>query len=170
MLDCLIDRIGVKDCSVTAPESGLYINDLGITLDSINKLVESEQITWKNLWNDIQNRASKRFSNLVFNELRKCYKLRTKECSDDLVCANVEAFDVAFQYLLGEELMNTRLFSSRWNKWTMDKNTASELKGYFSEQLYIELEIACKTVVVDPSSDCMEHNGGQKVQFVTILP
>jgi len=170
MIDCLKDTIGVRGCGSAVPASGLYINELpGITLESIDKMVEAEQQTWKQLWSDVQDRAILRISNLNFSEIKRCYQIKTKDCADDLLCDNAEQYYTCYWYLLGEELMNVRLFSTRWNKWTISKETARELKDHCNEQFKIEIQIAVETLTIDTSGECFSAGGGQ-VQFVTILP
>ncbi|MGR3220322.1 MAG: hypothetical protein ACUZ8H_10985, partial [Candidatus Anammoxibacter sp.] len=54
-------------------------------------------------------------------------------CSfDSLVCNNKEPFTTSLWYLLGIELMNERLYSSRLNEFTaFDRNKAKELRNMY---------------------------------------
>ena len=54
-------------------------------------------------------------------------------CSfDSFVCNNKEAFTTALWYLLGIEMMNERLYSSRLNEFTaFDRNKAKELRNMY---------------------------------------
>lgn len=170
MLSCLKGTIGVEGCGSVIPASGLFINHLpGISLQSISGLTEAEQGTWTKLWNELEDRSLIRFGNLVHGELKKCYSVKTKTCTSDLVCENKELFYVAFEYLLAEELMNTRLFSDRWNKWTMNKDQAREMKEYFASEMAKELEIAVKSIDIDCCGDCFQKGGGN-VYYETVLP
>ncbi len=170
MLSCLKGSIGVRGCGTAVPKSGMFINDLpGVTLASIDGLTTDDRRTWDKLWNDIEDRCLVRFGNLITAELKKCYQVKSKQCVSDLVCENTDAFYSTFLYCLGEELMNARLFSDRWNRWTMDKTAARELKEHCREQMMAELEIAVKSVDVDTCSACFNKGGGN-VQFVTVLP
>jgi hypothetical protein len=170
MLECLLGSIGIKDCSTGIPESGLWLNELqGITLESIDKLVEQEQITYKKFIEELDVNASNRFSNFIHNKFRQCYQIKSKQCSDDLICANVEAFYVAYRYMMARELMNYRLFSEKWNRWSMSKDQCREMKDFFNEQLEEEALIAVQTIQVDQSTDCFRSGGGS-TQWITVLP
>ncbi|MBK7882502.1 MAG: hypothetical protein IPJ81_00670 [Chitinophagaceae bacterium] len=57
-MDCLIDYIGVKGCGNVKPLSGMYINQLaGISLESMEKIADKEQVTFMGVWKDVQARA-----------------------------------------------------------------------------------------------------------------
>lgn len=171
MLSCLSNSIGVRGCGTQDPSSGLFINDLpgNCGIEQMDKLTEEDQSTWFEVWEAINQRARVRLSNLFYGALKECYQIKTKQCSDDLLCKNVEALYVCFQYLLGEELMNTRIFSTRWNKFTISSDKAKEQKKYFNEMCLIELQISVKTIEVDKTSECFSSGGGS-VQFITVLP
>ena len=170
MLECLLGTIGIKGCSTDIPDSGLWLNELqGITLESIDKLTEQEQVTYVKFIEELDKNSSNRFSNFIHNKFRECYQIQTKQCSDDLICANVEAFYVAYRYMMARELMNYRLFSDKWNKWSMSKDNCRELKDFFDEQLNEEVDIAVKTIQVDRTSNCFRSGGGN-TQWVTVMP
>lgn len=83
-MECLIDYIGVLGCGSAIPPSGLYINQLpGITLKSMDNIANEEQVTWLEVWKDIQLRASRRFNttiNKLFNKTHKLNKLNRSHC------------------------------------------------------------------------------------------
>lgn len=85
-MDCLIDYIGlIKGCGNSAPLSNLYINQLpGITTKSIDKIANEDQVTYLNVWNDIQTRASKRFELDVRRAFLNKYKIRNVTSSNSL--------------------------------------------------------------------------------------
>lgn len=77
-MECLIDYIGVLGCGTSLPLSGLYINQLpGITLKSIDSIANDEQVTWVKVWEDVQQRAARRFNTSVNRLMAKKYKLNT---------------------------------------------------------------------------------------------
>ena len=76
-MDCLTNYIGLKGCTDSDPISGMYINDLeGVNLESIEKLADSEQITYLKVWNDVQKRGLKKFSTAITNHLRTKYRIK----------------------------------------------------------------------------------------------
>jgi hypothetical protein len=77
-MDCLIDHIGIYGCGDSAPASGLYVNSLpGIELKGIDKVATAEQVNLSGVWDDVQQRASKRMSNDVVSAFKKRYKIKT---------------------------------------------------------------------------------------------
>jgi len=76
IMDCLINYIGVKDCG-TVPESGIYINSLpGINTEIINAISDSEEITHRGVWSDVNQVSARRFQTDIMGKLRKTYKLK----------------------------------------------------------------------------------------------
>lgn len=170
MIECLSGAIGVKGCSSDEPASGLWLNELqGITLESIDKLVENEQKTYVQFISELEVNSINRFSTLFFKKLKECHQIKSRACSDDLLCANVESLYSAFRFLMARELMNYRLFTTKWNKWSMSKDQCRELKDFYQEQLDEELAIAVNTIEIDHTGECFQHGGGP-VQWVTVLP
>lgn len=56
--NCLFDYIGLRACGNENPPSGLFINSLaGISLNKMHAVTDPEKVTYRALWNDIQNRA-----------------------------------------------------------------------------------------------------------------
>lgn len=77
-MDCLDGYIGIKGCSDSEPESGLYINDLpGISIASIDGIANAEKVTYVKVFEDISRRALRRFATLVNNWLAVRYQLKT---------------------------------------------------------------------------------------------
>lgn len=61
-MECLTNYIGIRHCSQEEPESGLYINNLpGMSTELVDKIANSEQITFLGVWEDVQKRAIGRF-------------------------------------------------------------------------------------------------------------
>jgi len=76
IMDCLINYIGVLDCG-TPPESGVYINSLpGINTEIINAISDSEEITHRGVWSDVNQVSARRFQTDIMGKLRKTYKLK----------------------------------------------------------------------------------------------
>jgi len=76
-MDCLNNYIGIKGCTDPDPESGLYINDLeGISLESVDKLANSEQLTYLGVWAEVQKRGLKKFSTKLTNYFRTKYRIK----------------------------------------------------------------------------------------------
>lgn len=77
-MECLRDYIGLLGCKPSNPGSGLFINSLpGISLQSLDMIADSEQITYVKVWKDIQTRALVNFATDVTEEFRTKYKLKT---------------------------------------------------------------------------------------------
>lgn len=75
--ECLRDYIGLRGCSTSVPESGLYLTDQpGISLVSLDKVADSEKQTYKAVWEAIQTRAINRLQSDVISEFAKKYHLR----------------------------------------------------------------------------------------------
>lgn len=154
-MECLIDYIGLQVCNgQSAPESGLYINTLpGITLESIEKIAEPEQVTYVGVWRDAQLQAATRFKIDFIAALNKCYTIN-KNCDyEEIVCDNREHLAVAWQYLLGNQLMIFRLYSTRLNRFTtVDAKQAEELKDFYQ----VEYEKALQQAInfIDVSGCC----------------
>lgn len=75
-MECLEGYIGIQGCNTSAPESGVYVNSLpGISIEVLQKVTDSEQVTFINAWNDITARALRRFKTDVINNLKKRFRL-----------------------------------------------------------------------------------------------
>lgn len=170
MLTCLVDYIGLQNCGgvYEQSESGLYINSLpGISLESIEKIADAEQVTYKGVWDDAQTEAMVRFKIDFIAEVTRCYKIN-KECDyEAMACANMEILVNAWRYLLGNQLMLFRLTTTRLNRFTtVDKDQASELKDFY--QVEYEKALSQAVRLIDVSSCCMECGGNP--EYVTWLP
>jgi hypothetical protein len=55
---CLQDWIGLRGCSTIEPESGVYINQYpGMSTELLDKVASSDQITFAQVWQDVQQTA-----------------------------------------------------------------------------------------------------------------
>lgn len=169
-MQCLIDYIGLQACAnQTAPVSGLYINTLpGITLESIEKIAEPEQVTYVGVWHDAQAEAAVRFKIDFIAALNKCYTINRHCDYEDMICDNLEALTNAWRYLLGNQLMIFRLYSTRLNRFTtVDAKKAEELKDFYQ----VEYEKALTQAIdfIDVSS-CCDTNCTNNPERIIFLP
>ena len=80
-------------------------------------------------------------------------------CSfDNVVCKNLKAFETAYWYGLGEEIMIERLSSPRANLTTIDTKDAEQQLQYFREKFELDLANAVKAIDLDLSDCCIECN------------
>lgn len=85
-MNCLTDWIGIIGCTTITPGSGIYINSLpGISMESIDKIADADQITFQGVWDDVQLRALKRMDVDLSNQFRKKYKISKVKQSIDLL-------------------------------------------------------------------------------------
>jgi hypothetical protein len=170
-MECLIDYIGLKVCGTETSTSGLFINSLpGISLESIDKIAESEQVTYRGVWNDVQTEAAARFYVDVINELSKCFDLQPYCDYEDIICDtdNRLKLSQAWRYLLGNQLMLFRLYTTRLNRFTtVDASKAQELRDYYQVEYEKSLALAAKLLNVE-ICDCMDCGGNPET--VTWLP
>ena len=75
-MDCLVNLIGFRYCGVQEPSSGLYLNDLpGISIKSIDKIANDEQVTFFEVWNQVRKRSANLLHTAVVNALNKRYQV-----------------------------------------------------------------------------------------------
>lgn len=168
-MNCLTDYIGIKVCGNETSGSGQFVNALpGISLESIDKIADSEQITYKGVWADVQAEAWNRFYVDVINELSKCYQLQPYCDYEELICENKSRLITAWKYLLGNQLMQFRLYTTRLNRFTtIDLKQAAELRDFYAVEYEKALSLAAKIMNVE-SCECMQCGGNP--QYVTWLP
>lgn len=69
-MDCLKNYIGLKYCSSEPPGSNIFINILpGMSTELADNIANSEQVTFAQVWNDVQDRAIMRLKNDIINNL-----------------------------------------------------------------------------------------------------
>jgi hypothetical protein len=84
-LNCLIGHIGIEGCGEETPVSNLFINRLpGMELKALDKIATQDQVNFQGVWEDIQDRAVRRFRNEAVKMLKKRYKLKTITQSVDV--------------------------------------------------------------------------------------
>lgn len=70
-MNCLKDYVGLKSCSET-PLSGKYINILpGMSTELVDNIANSEQVTFKGVWSDVQDASYDVFKNDIAIFLRE---------------------------------------------------------------------------------------------------
>lgn len=159
MLDCFIDSVGLLYCEgETAPVSGLYLNTLpGISIQSVDEIADSEQISYKGVWKDVQTSAVAQFRTEVLAEIHKCYKLN-RDCNyNELICENAELLYQSWQYLAAVWLMVFRQQSNRLNYWTtIALEDAEKMQGFFRGEYEASLKQA--VLLFNTDSCCMACN------------
>lgn len=139
-MNCLKGHIGIEGCSQTPVASSLYINRLpGIELKAIDKLATQDQENFHGVWNDIEERAVRRFKNEVNKEFKKRYKLKTLTQS-----FNIERLIDASDVIL--ESPEYRGFTVELNRET-DDYVASNMQLIHIQSLFLYLSIAQTTTI-----------------------
>lgn len=165
-MDCLTDYIGLKICGNETSGSGQFINSLpGISLESVDKIADAEQITYAGVWADVQAEAANRFYIDVVNELSKCYQLQPYCDYEALICENRPKLITAWKYLLGNQLMQFRLYTTRLNRFTtVDLKQAAELRDFYQVEYEKSLGLAAKIMNV-ASCECMDCGGNPETVY-----
>ena len=167
---CFIDYIGLSFCAgvYESPASGIYINSLpGISIESIDKSADQEQINYLGVWEDVQTNALAQFRIDIISEMNKCYQLECDCDYDALICENQEVLTQAWKYLLGIWLLVFRINSNRLNRYTtLDIPQAKELLNFYQVEYekFLKSSVACLDV-----SSC-ELCCGNNPSVVTWLP
>lgn len=161
MVECLIDFIGLNYCEgvYEQPPSGIFLNSLpGISIESMDKIANSDQATYLGVWSDVQKSASDQFKIDVIAEVSKCFRLN-KDCNyGELICTNKDILVQAWKYCLGVWLMIFRLNTNRLTQFTtVDRKQAEELKDFF--QLQYESSLKQSVLLMD-ISECELCCGG----------
>lgn len=158
-MECYIDLVGIKGCG-EIPAGG-WINTLpGISLEVIDNIADSEQITYKGVWSDIQKEASVQFKHDLISKINECYDINTECDYEDIICMeeNIALLTVPWRFKLGNQLMIERLYSSRINWVTLAKEQAEELKNFY--QVEYEKTLAQAVKFMDLSECCLKCGGG----------
>jgi hypothetical protein len=76
-MDCFKGYIGMRGCASTEPASGMFINDLeGINFENVERISDGDQRTYVNVWEDVENRGLRKFTNLLTSYFRTKYRLK----------------------------------------------------------------------------------------------
>lgn len=86
-MQCLIDYITLSGCASPASDSGYELNRLlpGLPLEHFSKIAEADQLTYLEVYADIQRRASLRFDNDITRAFQSRYQLNRITESFDLL-------------------------------------------------------------------------------------
>lgn len=166
-MDCLIGYIGLSYCPgiYEQPGSGIYLNSLpGISIQSIDAIADSEQVTYLRAWEDVQKSAVSQFRIDIIAELNKCFKLNRGCDYTTMICENTDTLIQAWKYCLAAWLMIFRLNTDRLNRYTtVDKKQAEELLGFYQ----VRYEDALKHAVqlMNTESCCMECSGNPEMVY-----
>ena len=183
-MDCLKNFISIQGCNAPAyswdanededdnastnptPASGLFINvDLPISLKQIDAIADEEQTTFIGVWDEVQNRAIKKFVIRV----KAGYKALFNVCQgldEDWFCTNRQELAISLLYFLGSELMFERLYSDRINRYTtVDRAKAKDLRDEFDAQFITELKSALEII-----NDCSDAESGEIFSYEEVLP
>lgn len=170
-MQCFIDHIGLSLCAgvYESPASGIYINSLpGLSIESIDKIADKEQLNYRGVWNDVQVNALAQFRLDLMMEVQKCYQIDPSCDYDAMFCDNIEALTQAWKYILGVWVLLYRINSNRMNRYTtLTIDQARELRDYY--QAEYEKFLAQGVKVMDTSS-CELCCGGNNPEVVTWLP
>lgn len=167
IIECFTGFIGILGCNALTPGSGLYINSLpGVTLEMVDKIADSEQITYVGVWQEVEQRGVLRFRTALMAKLNECYQINQRATVECIACENKDLLATSLWYLLGAELMVERIFSDRINRYTtIDKQQAEELRDHFTLEFEKELGLAVQGIDVENSdcivneTDCLQQNG-----------
>lgn len=165
ILECFTDFIGLAGCQTGDPASGLFINSLpGITLERLDKIADSEQVTYLQVWREVQKRGLLRFRTSFMAELNKCYQINERVTVECIACENKDLLATSLWYLIGHELMIENIFSNRVNSYTtINKDEARELSDYYLTQYEKELKFAVQGIDVE-NSDCLNQETDCPIQ------
>lgn len=170
-MNCFLNHIGLLYCGAGVydqPGSGVFLNSLpGISIENIDKIADSEQVTYIGVWNDVQAFALAQFRLDLMTEINKCYDI-TGDCDwDEMICDNVTELTTAWKYLLGVSLMIFRLNSDRVNRWTtIGRDEAKELRDFY--QIEYDKALRQGVLLMDTDACCLKC--APNPQTVTWLP
>lgn len=75
-MDCFIDYIGLRNCSATEPDSGVYINDMaGMSIKRLDNISNEEKKTFLGVWNAIQKRCAFEMESRILTKFTNYYKI-----------------------------------------------------------------------------------------------
>lgn len=169
-MTCFQDYIGLSLCAgaYESPASGIYINSLpGLSMESLDKIADQEQINYLGVWADVQANALPEFRVDIMAEIQKCYQLDCECDYDELICENLAVLTQAWKYKLGATVLMFRINSNRLNRYTtIDIPQAKELLAFYQAQF--EKMLSASVLCMDITS-CELCCGGN-IQTVVWLP
>jgi len=171
-MECLKNYIQIEGCEAPPYEygepSGLFINvDLPISLQEIDSFADGEQLTFIQVWEEVQNRGIKKF----INRVRAGHTELFGSCltvDQEWFCDNKESIKYALLYFLGVELMIEKLYTIRINRFTrgFDRTRAQEMRDEFQAEFINYL----KSGLVEIGKTNNNQQGGDIYSLVEVLP
>lgn len=71
-MECLENYIGLKNCALPEPDSGIYVNILpGINTETIDNIASREQINFAGVWQNVKQRSFLRFKNDIIMKIQE---------------------------------------------------------------------------------------------------
>lgn len=167
-MECFTGYIGLRICGTETSESGLFINSLpGISLEMVDKIAESEQVSYAGVWADVQVEAQSRFYVDVIEKITECYQLQPYCDYEEIICENKLILANAWKYLLGNQLMLFRLYTPRLNRFTtVGEKEAAELRDLY--QVEYEKSLSQSVKLMNVSGCCLDCGGNPET--VTWFP
>ena len=125
-MDCLKNYIGIKGCGAAEPISGIYVNSHpAITSSMVDMIANEEQVTYLNVWDDVNSYAASKFKTAVISHLSKRYILNNIR----------DAFSIGKKIETG----GTTSASATYRGFTIKSQTDSQLIGIYVEYLNLYL-------------------------------
>jgi hypothetical protein len=125
-MECLKNYIGIKGCGAITPISGLYVNSHpAITSSMVDMVANEEQVTYLNVFNDVNIYAANKFRTAVVSHLSKRYILNNIR----------DAFAIGKKTESG----GVSNASATYRGFTIKSQTDSQLIGIYVEFLNIYL-------------------------------
>lgn len=158
-MHCFYDYIGIKGYGSTEPLSGLYINQLpGITLESIDKSAEKEQINFAGVWKDVQTRAWMRFEKDFRRALRNRFRLSALKATASIKpLINEDEIIVAAEKYRGIVIdLNNVLYQSFFDDPSHDNE-------FFFDQTFDRSKGSFLSLYVDKIGITLKENTGSLV-------
>lgn len=153
LLDELKGLVGLSSGADVEAISGLYVDALpGISLMVIERIMTNEA-TVSDAWDKIEKRAILRLRTALHTEVNKCHKVSDISIIECLMVQNKLLLATSLQYLMGADVMRTRMTSSRINVATVDSTKPRELCEFYESEFSKELKVAVNGIDIH-NSDC----------------
>ncbi len=169
-MNCLKGVIGLSVGVGVEASSGLYVDALpDISLPFGRNITDKGNDEVLKMWEDVENRALKKFRTLFIRQLNHCFKISDIAVSECLICNNKEILSTALWYFMGAELLTESLGSHRINRHTtIDRSRNKEMREELESVFMRELEVAVAGIDV-AHSDCIEGKAEQRdlIEFHT---
>jgi hypothetical protein len=144
-MECLIDWIGLKGCTVTTPDSGIYVNDLpGVNLKKIDSAADDQQVNFTGVWTDVQKRAAKRFRIDTIAALGSMYRIKR----------TVRSINISKEV----DTTTTRAAAAEYRGLTLELNEANcEYVDYNLQVIHVQ-EIKFYSAATEATTDILVYD------------